>query len=419
MHEEFGCVGTPHSGLFLGGLELLRQHDRANDWDEQSCQAAACSFLEAHDQKARVSQRPWLEALYNAAVAFERCHRDAQAQSLFRAILAADPRYHRARVRLAIHAFEASGRQDMDLAIRELDHAIRDAGYHNAEALVQLAMVQMRRQASSEGDGCANDLCRAKKNLQRALAIDDGFLPAYNQLALYYLALAKQKAGREDSALLAAGAAPGKLETPALELAALVCSQALRRDPHYPPVHNTSGLVSAELGDYSAAVQSFERARTLDPRFFEAHLNYGAIHLRFRSFERAEVAYRAAKALRSGDYDVHLGLALALRAQVASVGAGNANNPDAKVDEAQAELGEAIRLAPERAEAHFNLAILIQEYRAPRSADPIAGYLEARLAFERFVSLARDRPDLRPTVELAQGRIADLMGLVSFLREPK
>src|SRR5690606_14052222 len=106
------------------------------------------------------------------------------------------------------------------------------------------------------------------------------------------------KAGRSRKGIAAAAGQQKKADTQALELAALVCSQALRKNPNYAPVHNTSGLISAELGDLSAAARAFGTARQLDPKFFEAHMNYAAVNLSFRGFRQAEDAYRKALQLR-------------------------------------------------------------------------------------------------------------------------
>ena len=51
-----------------------------------------------------------------------------------------------------------------------------------------------------------------------------------------------------------------------LELAALVCSQAIRKNPNYAPIHNTAGLIQNELGQVNGAVQEFATAAKLDPR---------------------------------------------------------------------------------------------------------------------------------------------------------
>lgn len=56
-------------------------------------------------------------------------------------------------------------------------------------------MFQMQRDSQAGGDGCKDDMERAVLNLQRALAIDDAYMPAFNQLALYYFNQAKKRAG--------------------------------------------------------------------------------------------------------------------------------------------------------------------------------------------------------------------------------
>ena len=49
---------------------------------------------------------------------------------------------------------------------------------------------------------------------------------------------------------------------PELELAALVCSQAVRKNPKYAPIHNTAGLIQNELGQVNGAVSAFARRQT-------------------------------------------------------------------------------------------------------------------------------------------------------------
>ena len=122
-------------------------------------------------------------------------------------------------------------------------------------------MFQMQRDSDSVGANChakaggkdvdLQDFDCAKLNLQRALAIDDGYMPAFNQLALYYFGSAKKKAGsgKKFGRTIATNAALAKRgDVQQLELAALVCSQAVARTPNYAPIHNTSGLIQNELG---------------------------------------------------------------------------------------------------------------------------------------------------------------------------
>src|SRR5690606_11977537 len=167
--------------------------------------------------------------------------------------------------------------------------------------------------------------------------IDDGYQPAFNQLALYYLELAKQRAvtkkGRKGSKV-------SQADVQQLELAALVCSQAIRKDPSYAPIHNTAGLIQVELQNINGAVQEFQTAIRLDPTFFEAQMNFAAINLSFRGFKAAEEAYRAALKIQPDDYDARLGLALAIRGQIDDA------NFDQYVAAAQAELDHAKKIAP-------------------------------------------------------------------------
>ena len=51
-----------------------------------------------------------------------------------------------------------------------------------------------------------------------------------------------------------------------MELAALVCSQAIRKNAGYAPIYNTAGLIFNELGQVNGAVKYFQTASELDPR---------------------------------------------------------------------------------------------------------------------------------------------------------
>src|ERR1019366_7931356 len=100
-----------------------------------------------------------------------------------------------ARMQLALYQYKADG--DLDTAIASVQQAVLDAQFQNVPALVNLALFQMQRDGA-QGDAdktCKDDMECAKKNLQRALAIDDSYMPAFNQLALFYFQQAKKRAG--------------------------------------------------------------------------------------------------------------------------------------------------------------------------------------------------------------------------------
>jgi tetratricopeptide (TPR) repeat protein len=402
------AVSKAAQDKFNSGLDALAAHDKANDWSEPVCTSTAQLFLDAAKEQG---EKSFNEALYDAGLAYQRCKMDTQARAQFKAVYSADPKFHRARVQLALYAFADSGEKDIDTAIHEIhDAAVVDAQFKNVEALVDLGMLMIKRNNKVQDDEGANDLLRAKGFIQRALAVDDSYMPAFNQLAIYYLETAKQAAGRDTKRKMRTGGSKEKkVDTQALELAALVCSQAIRKNPKYPAIHNTAGMIQVELGNLNSAVQEFNNARTLDPTFFEAQMNYAAVNLQFRGFDQAADAYRAALKMRPNDYDAHLGLALALR------GATDDSNWDKNVAEATAELAKAKQIAPDRPDAYYNEAILTQEYKAKGGGE--AELLNAKKLFGDFISKAGGQAEYADAVKRSKDRMNEIDQIITFNKQ--
>ncbi len=173
------------------------------------------------------------------------------------------------------------------------------------EALVMLAAL------GGGGDG---------EGLRGALALDDGYVPAFAQLARFVLASAEENPAERALRLM---------------VAELMCSQAIRKQPNDALLHETLGLVELGRGERGRAAQSFALARRLDPRALAPRLDFAALMLPFGGFEQAEAAYREALALDARSFDAHLGLALAL------AGKGGETPTGAVLDEIHRELGSA------------------------------------------------------------------------------
>lgn len=369
---------------FARGLEAMVRHEHANDWSEVSCKETEDLLLAGAPKPA---------ARYDAGLVERRCKREGRAKALFEAALAQDPAFYPARAALAIAlAKEPGGRER---AIAELTRSVRDARFGDVDALVALATLQTQRGSSSADEEGADDFSRARRNLQRALAIEDTSMPALNALALVYLAQAQRAS---------AASGGGKGATQALELAALVCSQAIQKNPRWAPIHNTAGLVEIALGNLSRAAASFEEARRLDPRLVEAQMNVASLNLEVRGFARAEEAYRAVLALEPESYDAHLGLAVAIRGQLEGAG-----DPE-RVAAAAHEIEAAKRIAPERSEAYFNEAILVQEYggRSAAPGEAMASLARAKGLYEQFLAKADGAPALAVLRQRAEGRLQDI-----------
>jgi len=410
-------TGTPKEAVsaevtkgYNDALQMMVAHDKANDWNDATCTQVAKLFLDAQSQQKSKGDLP--EAVYNAGLAYQRCNKDAEAKKQFESALAISQKFHHARVQMALYDLKERGDSAIEPVIGELQQAVHDAEFQNVEALVNLAMLYMKRRNSNPDQDGANDFDRAKKNLQRALAIDDGYQPAFNQLALYYLEMAKIKAGRGGRRRAAVFTKTKKADSQMLDLAALVCSQAIRKNPNYAAIHNTAGLVQVEQQDINGAVREFQTAAKLDPSFFEAQMNYAAVNLSFRGFKAAEDAYRAATRMHPNDYEAHLGLALAIRGQI------NDSNWDANVAGAQKELDECKRLAPDRAETLYNEAILTQEYKAKGQKEGAIPALEqAATIYDNFVSRAQGQPEFADAVKRAKERSQDIRDTVKFIKE--
>jgi tetratricopeptide (TPR) repeat protein len=425
-------AGTPAAEVskdaavkFNAGLDAFIEHDKANDWNDANCSAVAKLFEEAVSaQKGRFAQ-----ATFNAGMAYQRCNDDKNAKARFEQVLKDDPKFHHARAQLALYQYKQDSNEDA--AISAMQQVVTDAQFQNVPALVNLAMFQMARDGQTGQQDCKDDMECAKKNLQRALAIDDAFMPAFNQLALYYFQLAKKRAGAVKSSAKGArgrqmvthAASQKRADVQQLELAALVCSQAIRKNPNYAPIHNTAGLIQNELGQVNGAVSEFASAAKLDPKFFEAQMNYAAVNLGFRGFEQAQGAYQKALAMRPNDYDAHLGLALALRGPIT----GSETDYDQRVAAVQAELDTCKKLDPNRPDAYYNEGILTMEFKAKAGASKdktIAALDQAKVIFQQFLDKAAGKPEYDGAVKRVKGdgtdkdrgRLGDIDDTKQFLQ---
>jgi tetratricopeptide (TPR) repeat protein len=389
----------------------ITRHDLAGDWSD-----AECSRIGDKLASIQKDQKPLAEALYDAGIAYWRCGDEPAATKQFRAAVAAAPTFAPARVQLAMLQLKLDA--NIDAAIAALEDDVLAANYQSVDGLVNLARLQRWRSGPAGGRTCNAtkrgaqvslvDLECSRLNSARALAIDPSSAPAMNQMALYYLARARGKSISGGTAAQESADAQPSLAT----LAVSICEQGAQRYPRFAPIHNTIGLILAALHKHKAALAEFDKARTLDVRFFDAQMNYGDASLVIHDFARAEDAYRKATGLRPNDYGAHQGLAFALRGQV------NDTNFDRQVAAAQAELDACKKIDPARPDAYYNEGILTQEFKAKNAGDTtraIGVYSSAKALFAAFIEKAGSRPEYSGAIKKAKERSQDIEDTILFL----
>lgn len=346
------AVNKEAADAFSTAVSDFKKHEEARDWDDGSCSSVSGEFLSAG--KAQGGKFP--AAHYNAGIVLLRCGRETDAGAEFETALTeaaelangssdpkakADPVFHQCWVQKALIKYRTGSPAAITEAIDMIESKGFDPdGSRNVEAFVNLGMLYRERwvkdptnPARSKKDkfNLEDDLARAQFWLQNALSINDSFMPAYNQLALYYLdkaravgekrmaekkklGVVKPKNDAEKEKMAKEAKIKADLQT--LELGLLVSEEASRRDGNYAGIWNTQGLLLLEMNRTGAATQAFKRATEKDAKFFEAWMNYAAINLAFRGYGEATTGYKAASGIRPKDYDAKLGLAVATRGQL-------------------------------------------------------------------------------------------------------
>ena len=331
------------------------------------------------------------EMLQNA-VRLHRAGQLAEAEQIYRQILAANPRHAAALDLLGVAAQHSARHQE---AVALIGQAIAidpsQADYHFHLGVAQQAL---------------NRMGEAQASYRRALELQPAFAAAHYNLALLMQAggelVASQshfeQAIRLEPAWADAHSSLGRVLQDQARLADAAASYraALRCEPNHSIALNNLGSVRIALGQFVDALEPLERLSRLSPEHPECHFNLGrayrglgrlaeatdqmqqAVRLRGNflgahcelaalyeqqgQLANCEAQYRAALGLKPDYVEVLNNLAIVLRAQ-------------GKLSEALACYDRAISLRPQFVMAHFNRAITYQDLNRTELA--IAGYREA------------------------------------------
>ncbi|MBK8481749.1 MAG: tetratricopeptide repeat protein [Proteobacteria bacterium] len=318
----------------------------ARPLDRERCGALAQRFGAVYDEHQLV------EARFNVAALTEECGDTKTADRLYAELLQAHAGYGPAlnnRGRLALLAGQRA----------EAAEFFRQAvAVGSSDGYVNIALLQ--RERALAGDEAA--LREAVDNIHRALAVDSYNIQAYDTLATLVFDRAKTNAD--------------------LEIARLICVQAIKQRPDYAPVYNVLGLVLLRMDEVTRALRQFKQAVELDERFIEAQMNIGAIALGFRDYKTAEQSFTKVLALNPD---------APTRFQ-ATIGRGVAYRGQRRFDEALAQYRAAEALDANHPAVAFDIGVLLQDYLFDGSdADKgIAQLRQARTLLQRFAAASSD-----------------------------
>jgi tetratricopeptide (TPR) repeat protein len=304
-----------------------------------------------------------LDAQLRQAVLFHQARRLAEAETIYRQILALRP----------------------DLAEIRLNCAMAQAGqgkYGEAEQSLRQALVarpDLARAQAQLGDvlSLQHKYAEAAEAYARAVKLNPGHAEAHNNLGNVRMLL-----GESDKAANAYRA-------------------AIKAKPDFVQAHSNLGFVYLKKGLFAEARDAFRRAIALAPGYVEAHNGLGNALRKLKASDEAEREFRAAVELAPNHADAYVNLSALFfdlgrlpEAEAAARKAvqlnsalpeahnalGNALRELGRLVEAEAEYREALHLAPDYAEGYKHLAMALEEQGRLDEAFALFGR-HARLAF--------------------------------------
>ncbi len=271
------------------------------------------------------------------ALALHRAGRLAEAEAIYRQILAADPCHADCLHLLGMIEHQ---RGHHETAIELIGQAIAvspsQAAYHS-----NLGTILQAQGKLDEAAACFHRALALKPDWVEVLSNLGNVLPKQGKLEeaagcqLRALTL-KPDLAEAHSNLGIIRQAQGKLQE------AVACyERALALQPDYLDAHNNLGTALLEQDRIDEAIAHYERVLNLKPDYATAHNNLGNALMRQDRMEEAQAHYERALALQPDYANAHNNL-------------GNVLKDWGRFDDAMAHYERAIAIRPDYAEAHLN-----------------------------------------------------------------
>jgi len=317
-----------------------------------------------------------LAQAFDSALQHHHAGRLAEAEEIYRRILAAQPKHPDALHLLGFLAHQVGRHESAaDLIRQAIAVNPTDLIYH----------INLGNALVAQGH-----LDEAMATYHGALRLKPDFAVAYHNLGV-----ALKAQGRLDEAVAA-------------------YRRALEIDPGYVDAHNNLGALLQERGEFAEAVALYRRALHLSPGHPEVHINLGMAFAKQGQLNEAIASYRRALAMESGGPRTPLDPGLAPTGQasmdetvaarrvavegkpdfaIAYNNLGAALREKGQFDEAAAACRQALQIKPDYADAWWNLALALHRL----------GH------FEEAVGAYRQLLQLRPDAAEAQLNLGDAL----------
>ncbi|HMG23206.1 MAG TPA: tetratricopeptide repeat protein [Kofleriaceae bacterium] len=339
---------------FESAAQFFATTDKAHGWNDATCRQAADRFssvARAHSDLA--------EAQYMVGLSYHRCGMLDDAERAYRQAIQIKPN-HGASLSNLGEIYYRTGRAGE--ARQYWDSANKANGKLTGARIgvASLELDQMRRIGNPKDAQWKKLEEDARQNLSSALGVDSDNVAAYTVYGLVYMEGWQTNKNR-------------------LDLAKLLLDEAGKRNDKYAPLQNAYGLLYMHKASLNQALQAFNAAVEIDPKFVEARVNVGLVTLGFRKYDMARDMFSKAIELAPKNYDAYIGLGIALRGLK-------------DFDGAEAQYKKAKDLEPRRGDAYYNLAVLYKDFRSSKE-DFVASYKQAKEYFQQFLSMQADQAD--------------------------
>lgn len=352
-------VSTDAKKDYESALSFFQQNDKGS-WNESACRGAADRFASVAREHSDL-----VAAQFMAGLSYHRCGLYKDAEAAYQA--ATKMKGDSTKIAMALsnlgEIYYRAGKPDG--AKQYWDSAVKANGKLIA-ARINIAtfeLEEMRRigDKDSKWKTLEED---ARFNLSNVLGVDSDNVEAYTNYGLVYMEGWKRNKNR-------------------LDLAKLLLDEGKKRKEKYAPLQNAYGLYYMRRNALSLALQHFQAAVELDPKFAEARMNVGLTTLGFRNYAVAKEQFSKVLELQPKNYDALNGLGAALRGLK-------------DLDGAESAYKKAKDLDPKRGEAYYNLAVLYKDFRASKQEDLRKAqdtYRTAKGYFNDFMSKSGDASD--------------------------